>query len=177
MGLVLILILAAGLAGADALNGPEKPFAFGVAFSYTAGLLSPWMIPYMAPGIEVSARLCAKAEFEAFLFYNSSILLAGGEVRLSPRIGAWLPFVGIGYFYARAPAGALSENQATYASLGLLRFSLEDLASVVTGKGYGFFISLLEIRWGPFIAQGPRWIYSTGNFLAEVDILKIGLFF
>jgi hypothetical protein len=179
---LVVLILICGFSRVGALDFTQKPFELGTAFSYSAGLVTPWMKAYQAPGIEIAARILGMSEIEAFILAGDSLSIVGAEARVSPQMGAWLPFVGIGYFYARVGSGALDENHATFFSGGLLRFSLQYLATVSTTifnlqTAHRPYVSFLEFRFGPFFGPGARWILNTGNMLAELDIVKIGIFF
>ena len=138
----------------------------------------------VAPGIY--GRFFDLAEVGVFGAYNApagrrnfSGVIAGIDARLAPVIGSYLPFAGFGLAYAFYEQEILLPDDhmfAPFVTIAPLRFSLRNLLRI-SGPLHPI-LSLLQVRYGPFIFDGgdPSY-FDLGNFILVLDVVRIGIFF
>ena len=162
-----------------------QPLDLGISVGASTRRITPWLQSF-GPSLltqiyvqynetlEVAAIVGLTSPFGPigyrFPFGTMEILIAG-EIRLSPEMGSYNPYVGFGCSVSMTGYGNFPSdyNYNPHATLGLIRF--------VRGK-YTF--SFFEMRYGPIIPTGPKVVprnFYVGNFLLEVTPVNIGIRF
>jgi hypothetical protein len=188
--LFLIMVFSMGSVAADDRDSDAgyTQSGIGTSLSYSVILATHWMKSTLPIGPEVYGRFFDLFEAALFGTYGSGTwsrvdsyrsVVAGAELRLAPAGKIYMPYAGLGLAYAYHDNRVVIPDDhmlATYVSIAPLRFSLRSLFRIKAPIHP--VVSVLQIRYGPIFYDGglPSW-FNMGNFIAAVDLVRVGVFF
>ncbi len=187
---LLLAALLASPAGAQAAGDDAGSLRWGIgtSVSYSFNLVTHGMRSTLPVAPEVYGRFFDLLEAGIFGTYGSGTssrfesywsLVAGAEVRLAPAGKVYMPYAGLGLAYSFHHHEVVIPDDhmlAPYVTIAPLRFSLRSLFRIKARIHPT--VSLLQLRYGPVFSDAgwPSWL-DMGNFIAAVDIARIGVLF